>query len=500
MTARVLRLVLPALGLAAGAAWFPGAAAAEPAASTPAAASRPVALFAERVLEFVAREGAVTAHLLLDPPGRPTARGRTEVRLRLAVEDPDGALEAVEVQIDGAPAVLLDQQGEVRDRAPVGFLDRGETGYVAVPVAPRGGPHRLRLRPRARQGMRDDRWSGRVRLLGARLVDPVRLFEGMRDLADLLARRYHLLRDLDLRVRQRDPRLPPLDPGFRGVWHSRDTFEAHLERPVRLHFDAIAQLTFRSHLRKADPVRYLWEALAYFQEIYLHWHEAPAGARESFLYAAGPALYEYLDEASLAFARVRESYFPLVGAAEGAAADPVGPSARALRDLRGALENLLVLSRQVLVELEARAEQVAGPRELTPADYPRAEAICRASRTLQTPPPFERRGYGTSFASHGPGAASLGEVRGVGRAEGPTCTPCRPRAWQERDVRKDRYRPERRHLAVYLDLVRGLVQHDLALVRMWQALLEGRSLGLSRVRAPDLQPQPLAWLSREAAP
>ena len=441
---------------------------------------RPVALRPERVLEAEASEQGLSSFFYREPSTRVPPG---VLRLRLALEDPDGALEALEASVSGGPVVRIDGGGLVEGREPTGFADPEATPYLDVPMPPRGGPHRLDLRPVAFGDQPAHRWKVQVRILGGRFFDPRHAFEGMRDLADLLRRRYRILRDLDLVVRQRDATIPPLDPDWHSQWHGKDTFEAHLGPAVGRHAQALNTLTFRSHRQKADPVSYLWAALAEFQDIYRLWHESPPGGRAGWLYAAGPHLYEYLDEVSEAFAGVRESSYQLMGVTCCDQGDPVGRARRMTRDVRKRLEGLIDMAQIIHDEIEARAELLAGNDQITTLDFPAAEAWCRRSPLVSTPPPLEKAGYrvvdraldGYYYVDQ-PGHTAQ-EPKGVGRGHGPTCGVCPPGERPQRDVRRDRYKPERLTLTSYLNRIRTLAQHDLQLVRLWQALLAGRRGG-----------------------
>lgn len=441
---------------------------------------RPVALRPERVLEAEASPEGVS-HFFYREPSTRVPPG--VLRLRLSLEDPDGSLASLAASVSGGPVVHLDGGGLVEGREPTGFADPEATPYVDVPMPPRGGPHRLDLRPVPFGDQPAHRWRLQVRILGGRFFDPVDAFEGMRDLADLLRRRYRILRDLDLVVRQRDATIPPLDPEWKSQWHGKDTFEAHLGEAVGRHVQALNTLTYRSHRQKADPVTYLWAALAEFQDLYRLWHESPEGGRAGWLYAAGPTLYEYLDEVSNAFAGVRESSYELMGATCCDQGDPVGRARRMARDLRKRLQALIDVTAVIHAELEERAEFLAGNHQITTLDFPAAEAWCMRSPLVETPPPTEKAGYRVvdrsleGFYYVDRAGNSPQEPSGVARGHGPTCGVCPPEDRAGRDVRRDRYRPERETLTSYLNRIRTLAQHDLQLVRLWQGLLSGRRGG-----------------------
>lgn len=441
---------------------------------------RPVALRPERVWEAEASEQGLSHFFYREASARIPAG---VLRMRLALEDPDGSLAALEASVSGGPKILLDGGGGIEGREPTGFADPEASPYVDVPMPPRGGPHRLDLRPVPFGDQPAHRWTVQVRILGGRFFDPRHAFEGMRDLADLLRRRYRILRDLDLVVRQRDATIPPLDPDWHSQWHGKDTFEAHLGEAVRRHVTSLNPLTFRSHRQKADPVSYLWAALAEFQDIYRLWHESPPGGRAGWLYAAGPHLYEYLDEVSEAFAGLRESSYKLMGVTCCDQGDPVGRARRMARDLRRRLQALIDMAALIHGELEERAEFLAGHHQITTLDFPAAEAWCRRSPLVSTPPPLEKSQYraveraldGYYYVDRPDHTAQ--EPAGVGRGHGPTCGVCPPGEHPERDVRRDRYKPERLTLTSYLNRIRTLAKHDLQLVRLWQALLAGRKGG-----------------------
>jgi hypothetical protein len=463
---------------------------------------RPVALRPERVIESEASEEGLSSFFYREPSKRISPG---VLRLRLAVEDPDGSLAGLNASVSGGPPVLLDGGGKVEGREATGFGDPEASPYVDVPMPPRGGPHRLDLRPVPYGDQPAHRWTVQVRILGGRFFDPRHAFEGMRDLADLLRRRYNILRDLDLVVRQRDATIPPLDPEWKSQWHGKDTFEAHLGEAVGRHVTALNTLTFRSHRQKADPVSYLWAALAEFQDLYRLWHESPEGGRAGWLYAAGPSLYEYLDEVSQSFAGIRESSYKLMGLTCCDEGDPVGRARRMTREARKRLQALIDMTRIVHAELEDRAELLAGNEQITTLDFPAIEAWCRRARALPPPPPVEREGYRAversleGFYYVDRPSHSAQEPAGVARGHGPTCGVCPPERRKVRDVRVDRYRPERETLTSYLNRIRTLAQHDLQLVRLWQALLAGRTSGAGIVvRAPNWKAAALQRLRHKA--
>lgn len=454
----------------------------------PTGPERVAALFPGRLAEFRAGEEGATFDLLR----RPSRRGKWgPLRVRLHVRDPDAALEGLELSVNGGPEILVDRHGLVRERPPEGFGDLEETPFLEVPCSPRGGPHRLLVRGRFVPGARKDRWGGTLRLLGAQRIDSVALFEGMRELSDLMARRYRHLRDLDLKVRREDFNLPPLDQTWPAIWHSKDSLARHLHPSVVAHFQALGQLTFRSYQRKGDPMHHLHETLQVFRNLVEHWRGAPAGGRAAWLYSGGPALYEYLDEVSQDFGRVREAYYPLAGLREPEERDPVAPARAALRRVRESLGNLTEVADRILSELEARAEAVTPETALSTVEFPRLERIYRNTTLARRPPVPEADGYRTHAEFSRPRPS---ELRGVGRAEGGTCSGCPPAPRRARDVRHDRYVPERTHIANYMDLVRNLVEHDLRQVRLWQSLIEGRSAGGRHLRAARLRPSPLVRL------
>jgi hypothetical protein len=162
-----------------------------------------------------------------------------------------------------------------------------------------------------------------------------------------------------------------------------------------------------------------------------------------------------------------------------------------LEQVRTALENLMEVSSRIHAEFGIRTKQVIPPTVLSTVDFPQVEKLCRYSPLVASPKVPDPRGYRTSRRGK---ERRWGEIRGVGLAEGSVCSSCPPRLRRTRDVRWDRYLPERIHLAKYLDLVRNLAHRDLQMVRLWQSLLEGRTLSGRLVRATGWRPVPIRRL------
>lgn len=467
--------------------------------------ARPSALFPGRLFSFACGATGAVAHLFRLRPGL----GDRSLRMRLSILDPDAALVAVRLHVDDASPVTVDQRGVVAEgRSPVGFEDEGETPFFDVPAPRRRGPHRVTLCPVLRPGTRADRHSGTLRVLGSVMFDAARAYKGIRDLADLMHRRYRDLRELDLGVRKVDSR------GRGRRWaqnlydHTGEAEKALYRQHAVEHFATLNELTFRARREKVDPVAFVNEGLARYAAVYEPWRHAPSGGRMAFLYAEAPHLYESLDEVSIAWARVRDGYYSLAGveardlrageapgpceaAGHLAAGDPVHPMKGRLSQLRDELERLLDMAEVVLARYDERAARVAGNPGGVGGTYPAAKRVCM-DWPLVPAMPLEPAGY-RGRRSQQRLASRYGRVRGVGSAQGDPCCPEDVAVRKPRNVNKDRYAAERIQLAGYVNQLRGLAHHDLHLVRMWQALL-----GAS---PPALEPNPVPrWIGVGGVP
>lgn len=483
----MIRLVLPTF---LGALLIPTAGLPGPAPGVVPPAARPVsALSRDRILELPPGRNEYRVHWM-PTPSREGELGF--LKIRLEVRDPDAALLGLSLGCDGLAPILVDGHGEADGRRPLGFADEGPGPFVVVPAAARTGPHRLTLLARPRAGARADRFTVCLRLVGAQVYDPVALFAGLRDLSDVLARRYRDLRDYDLAVRRRDPKGRGEPVAHRADLHFGETERALYVEAGGSHLRLVNGLTFRARQERVDPERYLGEGMALWARCFTPWLAAPSGGRMSLLYAAQPQLYEYLDEASAALGGLREAYYELAGLTEAAAGDPLERAGPALTAARRRLENVIEIAARIHGAIEARAEFAAGLPDVV-QDFPRVDRFIQGWQ-LDDRPPVERR----HLAEADP---VPGTVRGAGVAEG---HPVRldPVALRvPRDVRRDRYAAERVHLADYLDAIRALAQHDLRLVRMWSALFEVGTPAAGAGHPPSWRPSGLAKLGRgEDAP
>ncbi len=420
-------------------------------------------------IELACGVSGAVAHLFAVDP-RSTGR---RPRLRLAVHDPDAALLALSLRLDTAPGVLVDRRGPVRPGGdPVGFEDADVTPWVGLPTPPRGGPHRLRICAVLREGATVDRHSLVVDLLGGVFFDPVLHYEAMRDLSDMLSRRYRDLRDLDLAVRRIDSRGDMRRAHDTEYDHSGELETATVRRGAVFHLGLVDDLTFRSLRSKVDPVEWLREGVLRTRYVHEHWIDAPSGGRMAMIYQMVPTLYEPFDEVSVALARLREAYYRLAGLTEDGTgcgadeqADPLSAMVPALEGARTTLERLIEAARVASGLVEERAEELAGDFTSPAMKYPKAAAMCREGK-LRPPRKGEPRRVRLA------GDAWVEGLSGVGLAEGDPCCPGgEPQLRHTGDVRTDRLAAERAHLQGYFNEVRELAHHDLHLVRLWKALL-----------------------------
>lgn len=415
------------------------------------------------------------------------------LRLRFQIEDPDRAIEALGVEIDGRFRFLIDADGVVQGRDPVGFAEASETPFFVIPKKLSSGPHGLRLKPFLRKGFTTSRVSGKIRLLGATFFDAIEVFQGIRDISDRFQSRYRILRDLDLSVRRVNPAFGTEVEPYR-IDHPEEIRRLFLEPRVLSHLHALNAMTFESRQTRTEAGHFFADGVQVFDSLWKVWATAHPDGRTSRLYASTTQLYEAFDEISIAWKEVREAYYPLATLLEDQAGMlPVAPMRRALNRLIVAFGRTLALVEEIHSELEAIAEQISEVSLTTAKDYPQAEAACMDGRlgpessmkfepsVLKTRGKWKVEGYLRS-------SSSLGLPEGVGRGTGSSCSTCPSSPVQDRDIRKDRYAPERALLRKYLEQVRILLGLDLRLAEVWEAFLEGRRRpgGLVRTLAWDL--------------